>query len=129
LGPGRKFYFDFDSISACSWEIARQFVSFPLLACFLSSSHVLFHFISHHITHTIHCSVGLTAALEAKRLGLSVRIIDRKLTRSVHDSRAVVVHPRVMELLEPIRNGDLTSEIQKTAFQLKGMFAYMPKWF
>jgi 2-polyprenyl-6-methoxyphenol hydroxylase-like FAD-dependent oxidoreductase len=62
-------------------------------------------------------------------LGLSVRIIDRKLTRSVHDSRAVVVHPRVMELLEPIRNGDLTSEIQKTAFQLKGMFAYMPKWF
>jgi 2-polyprenyl-6-methoxyphenol hydroxylase-like FAD-dependent oxidoreductase len=62
-------------------------------------------------------------------LGLSVRIIDRKQTRSVHDSRAVVVHPRVMELLEPIRNGNLTSEIQKTAFQLKGVFAYMPKWF
>lgn len=62
-------------------------------------------------------------------MGLSVRIIDRKQTRSVHDSRPVVVHPRVMELLEPIRNGDLTSEIQKTAFQLKGMFTYMPKWF
>jgi 2-polyprenyl-6-methoxyphenol hydroxylase-like FAD-dependent oxidoreductase len=46
--------------------------------------------------------VGLTAALEAHRLGISVRIINRKDKRSTHDSRAVVVHPRVMELLQPI---------------------------
>jgi len=45
--------------------------------------------------------VGLTAALEATRLGLSVRIVDRKPQRSTQDSRALVVHPRVLELLEP----------------------------
>lgn len=73
--------------------------------------------------------VGLTAALEAKRLGLSVRIIDRKPERSVHDSRAVVVHPRVMELLEPIRGGGVTAEIKKNSFVISGMFAYVPKWF
>lgn len=73
--------------------------------------------------------VGLTAALEAKRLGLSVRIIDRKPERSVHDSRAVVVHPRVMELLEPIRGGGVTTEIEKNSFRISGMFAYVPKWF
>lgn len=73
--------------------------------------------------------VGLTAALEAKRLGLSVRIIDRKTKRSIHDSRAVVVHPRVMELLESIQNGAVTKEIAKTAFQLEGVFFYLKKWF
>lgn len=73
--------------------------------------------------------VGLTAALEAKRLGLSVRVIDRKSERSVHDSRAVVVHPRVMELLEPIHEGHLTTEIEKNSFCISGMFAYVPKWF
>lgn len=73
--------------------------------------------------------VGLTAALEAMRLGLSVRIIDRKKDRSVKDSRAVVVHPRVMELLKPIREGALVSEIADTAFNLRGVFAYLPKWF
>lgn len=73
--------------------------------------------------------VGLTAALEATRLGLSVRIIDRKPNRSVHDSRAVVVHPRVMELLQPIREGKLVAEIQKKSFNLRGVYAYLPKWF
>lgn len=73
--------------------------------------------------------MGLTAALEAKRLGLSVRIIDRKEDRSVKDSRAVVVHPRVMELLEPIREGALVSEIAETAFNIRGVFAYLPNWF
>jgi len=73
--------------------------------------------------------VGLTAALEAKRLGLSVRIIDRKKDRRVKDSRAVVVHPRVMELLKPIREGALVSEIADTAFNIRGVFAYLPNWF
>jgi len=73
--------------------------------------------------------VGLTAALEAMRLGLSVRIIDRKPSRSVHDSRAVVVHPRVMELLRPIREGALVAEIQKESFNLRGVYAYLPNWF
>jgi len=73
--------------------------------------------------------VGLTAALEAKRLGLSVRIIDRKPERTAHDSRAIVVHPRVMELLEPIRGGGFTKEIKKNSFIISGMFAYVPKWF
>ena len=44
--------------------------------------------------------VGLTAAIEAQRLGLSCRIVERKEKRSDHDSRAVVIHPRMMELLE-----------------------------
>ena len=43
--------------------------------------------------------VGLTAAIEAQRLGLSFRIVERKKERSKRDSRAIVVHPRVMELL------------------------------
>jgi 2-polyprenyl-6-methoxyphenol hydroxylase-like FAD-dependent oxidoreductase len=73
--------------------------------------------------------VGLTAALEAKRLGLSVRIIDRKEKRSIHDSRAVVVHPRVMELLKPINGGDVTAGIEKTAFHPRGVCVYMKKWF
>ena len=73
--------------------------------------------------------VGLTAALEASRLGLSVRIVERKEKRSSHDSRAVVVHPRVMELLEPINNGGVIEEIQKTAFHLQGVFFYMKRWF
>lgn len=70
--------------------------------------------------------VGLTAALEAKRLGLSVKIIERKKERSKIDSRAVVVHPRVMELLEPIKDGALVREIADTAFRLQGMAAYLP---
>jgi len=44
--------------------------------------------------------VGLAAAIEAQRLGLSCRIVERKEKRSDHDSRAVVIHPRMMELLE-----------------------------
>jgi len=43
--------------------------------------------------------VGLTAALEAHRYGLSYRIVERKERRNTTDSRAVVVHPRMMELL------------------------------
>ena len=81
---------------------------------------------------SLFCSVprvGLTAALEAKRLGLSVRIIERKKKRTIHDSRAVVVHPRVMELLEPIQEGALTKEIAKTAFLFQGVYFYLDKWF
>jgi len=73
--------------------------------------------------------VGITAALEAHRLGISVRIIDRKEKRSTHDSRAVVVHPRVMELLQPINNGGVVHEIQNASFHLKGVEFYMKKWF
>ena len=68
-------------------------------------------------------------ALEAKRLGLSVRIVDCKTKRSIHDSRALVVHPRVMELLETIQNGAVTKEIAKTAFHIQGVFFYLEKWF
>ena len=42
---------------------------------------------------------GLTAACEARRLGLSVQIIDRKEHRSTF-SKALVVHARTMEVLE-----------------------------
>mmetsp|Transcript_36770 Transcript_36770/g.68153 ORF Transcript_36770/g.68153 Transcript_36770/m.68153 type:complete len:535 (+) Transcript_36770:115-1719(+) len=44
--------------------------------------------------------VGLSAAIEAQRLGLSCRIIERKDKRRSNDSRAVIIHPRVLELLE-----------------------------
>lgn len=73
--------------------------------------------------------VGLTAALEAKRLGLSFRIIDRKPQRSVHDSRAVVVHPRIMEHLKPIKNGAITERIENNSFNLEGVFFYQREWF
>eukprot|EP00536_Pseudo-nitzschia_multiseries_P012199 jgi/Psemu1/290137/fgenesh1_pg.451_\ len=71
--------------------------------------------------------VGLTAAVEAKRLGLSVRIIDRKKKRSSHDSRALVIHARVVELLEPIQNGAVIEEIKKTAFGLSSISIYLQK--
>lgn len=59
--------------------------------------------------------VGLTAANEAKRLGLSARIVDRKPARSTNDSRALVVHPRVLELLEP--NGQVVDKILEVALK------------
>jgi len=43
--------------------------------------------------------VGLAAALEARRLGLTCRVVDRLPRRNDKDSRAVVVHARVLELL------------------------------
>jgi 2-polyprenyl-6-methoxyphenol hydroxylase-like FAD-dependent oxidoreductase len=78
-------------------------------------------------TKTTNDRVGLTAAVEAKRLGLSVRIVDRKTERSTHDSRALVVHPRVMELLESVQNGAVTKKIEGTAFHLQGISAYLSK--
>jgi len=59
--------------------------------------------------------VGLTAAVEAKRLGLSARIIERKAERSSHDSRALVVQSRVLELLEPM--GSVVDKIVDRSFQ------------
>lgn len=44
---------------------------------------------------------GLTAALEARKLGMSVRIIDRQPAR-VHQSKALVVHARTMEMFESL---------------------------
>lgn len=44
--------------------------------------------------------VGLTAAIEAARMGLSYRIIERKSKRHTNDSRALLLHPRLVELLE-----------------------------
>lgn len=44
---------------------------------------------------------GLTAALEARRLGLSVRIIDRQPAR-LPRSKALVVHARTMEMFESL---------------------------
>jgi len=75
----------------------------------------------------VHFSVGLTAAVEAKRFGFSVRIVERKKQRSSHDSRALVVHSRVMELLASIQNGAVTNEIEKTAFDLSGITIYLKK--
>ena len=51
------------------------------------------------------------------------------MERSKHDSRAVVVHPRVMELLQPIDNGNVVNEIEKTAFHLDGVAFYVKTWF
>ncbi len=44
---------------------------------------------------------GLTAALEARRLGMSVRIIDRQSAR-VPRSKALVVHARTMEMFDSL---------------------------
>lgn len=63
--------------------------------------------------------VGLTAALEAKRLGLTVSIMEQKPQRAVHESRAMVVHPRVLELLEAA--GSVVSKIQVKDTNVKQM--------
>ncbi len=42
---------------------------------------------------------GLTAALEARRFGLSVRIVDKRVSRALR-SKALIVHARTMEILE-----------------------------
>ncbi len=44
-------------------------------------------------------AVGLTMALELKRFGIPVRIID-KAPEATHTSRAVAVWPRTLELLD-----------------------------
>lgn len=44
---------------------------------------------------------GLTAALEARRLGMSVRIVERHRAR-VHRSKALVVHARTMEVFDTL---------------------------
>ena len=65
---------------------------------------------------------GLTAAAEANRLGLTVRIIDRKKERGGEvDSRALVVHPRVMELLKPLGNGSVIEQIKQVCFEIKNI--------
>jgi len=48
---------------------------------------------------------GLTAAAEATRLGLSVRIVDRKASRSTF-SKALVMHARTLEALGPLGIAD-----------------------
>lgn len=48
---------------------------------------------------------GLTAACEALRHGLSVRIIDRKQGRSTH-SKAMVTHARTLEVFETMEVAD-----------------------
>lgn len=63
--------------------------------------------------------VGLTAALEAKRHGLTVRIVDQKPARSTIGSRAMVVHSRVMELLEP--NGSVVKKIREANSPVRQM--------
>ncbi|PVZ14223.1 FAD-dependent monooxygenase [Actinomycetospora cinnamomea] len=45
--------------------------------------------------------VGLTAACQLARLGVSVRVVD-KLDRPTTESRAVTVHARSMEMLAPL---------------------------
>jgi len=73
---------------------------------------------------------GLSAACEARRLGLSVRIIDRSDGKARTDSRALVVHPRVMELLDIYPSGEgnesssrgaVTTEMRDVGCQLKGL--------
>lgn len=44
---------------------------------------------------------GLTAALEAQRLGMSVRIVERHPER-IHRSKALVVHARTMEMFDTL---------------------------
>jgi 2-polyprenyl-6-methoxyphenol hydroxylase-like FAD-dependent oxidoreductase len=65
---------------------------------------------------------GLTAALEATRMGMSVRIIDHKPERgSPVDSRALVVHPRVMELIKVHGDGAVTDEIKRQSFAIDNL--------
>ncbi|WP_136709370.1 FAD-dependent monooxygenase [Agromyces sp. H66] len=52
---------------------------------------------------------GLTAACEALRLGLTVRIVDRKQGLSTH-SKALVTHARTMEVLETMGVADAMLE-------------------
>lgn len=52
--------------------------------------------------------VGTTLALELALQGVSFRIIDKSPTRSEH-SRALIVHPRTLELLD--RHGDVVEKL------------------
>jgi len=61
--------------------------------------------------------VGLTAALEAKRLGLTYRIVDRHDERPTRDSRALVVHARCLEPLGAIGDGAVVDGVQRVAFK------------
>jgi 2-polyprenyl-6-methoxyphenol hydroxylase-like FAD-dependent oxidoreductase len=67
---------------------------------------------------------GLTAAVEAKRQGLTARIIERKSERQTTQSRAIVVHSRIMELMSTFSGGTLTNELQQAGIQMESIDVY-----
>ena len=67
---------------------------------------------------------GLTAAVEAKRQGLTVRIMERKSERQTTQSRAIVVHSRIMELMSSFSGGTLTKELQQAGIQMESIDVY-----
>ena len=65
--------------------------------------------------------VGLTAALELARRGIFARIIDNNAPSPIHESRALAVNQRTMELLEPSGVAQL---IDNEAIKLRQMQVY-----
>ncbi|WP_026927376.1 FAD-dependent monooxygenase [Granulicoccus phenolivorans] len=65
---------------------------------------------------------GLTAALEARRLGMSVRIIDRQSAR-VPRSKALVVHARTMEMFDSL---GLAAQLRERGAEFRAMNLHGP---
>lgn len=61
--------------------------------------------------------VGLTAAIELTRRGRAVRIVDRD-AEPTSESRAVAIHPRTLDLLEP---AGVTERLLAAGIRLKGV--------
>ena len=61
---------------------------------------------------------GLTLAAQLHALGASVRIIDRQLDR-VHESRALAVQPRTLEVLRALGRSEQLVERGNDAVQLR----------
>ena len=64
---------------------------------------------------------GLTAALEARRRGMTVRIVDKRDNRGRH-SKALVVHARTMEVFAGLGVAEEVSRrgVRFTALNLQG---------
>jgi 2-polyprenyl-6-methoxyphenol hydroxylase-like FAD-dependent oxidoreductase len=64
---------------------------------------------------------GLTLAAQLQRLGARVRIVDRQIDR-VHESRALAVQPRTLEVLRTLGISDKLVERGNNAVQLRPRF-------
>jgi 2-polyprenyl-6-methoxyphenol hydroxylase-like FAD-dependent oxidoreductase len=64
---------------------------------------------------------GLTLAAQLQQFGTSIRVVDRQLDR-VHESRALVMQPRTLEVLRGLGIAETLVERGNDAVQLRMHF-------
>lgn len=68
---------------------------------------------------------GLTMAAEALRHGLTCRIIERKPSRVMNQSKALVIHARTMEQLHAMGDGRVTKRLSEVGTKMTKLRAHI----